>query len=615
MKSKSKEINIVSQIVEKKEAKNIELNKPMNKGKFPKRLTIIESIVVGLIICVVIIVLILTNMNYKKNRVRRTNSNSSLEPLYDTHVSSTEKKSFLKRKLISCPAGYYLNGLTCKKCSAGTYSTFGKNRCLKCNSGTFSKAGASSCTQCSAGTYSSTGASSCMKCGAGTFSFAGASQCKKCEAGTYSKTGSSYCTHCSPGTYSTLGSSKCIECLPGKYSSKGSSSCLSCSAGYYSNRGSAYCFKCDPGTYSSQGSGSCKKCEAGSYSSRGSSKCSKCAAGYYSKIGSSSCTKCPVGKTSKVGSSSCTNLCNPGSYYKWGSCYVCPAGTSSVSDFSKCLDCPKGTSSSSGASTCKKCPAGTYSSSTRSSICLECPAGTYSGIGADSCKKCPPGTTSKKGSSLCVNDFMKGGKKIISFALSSVLHNLEAFARMHNINTADLGAKFLDMRIDENGIYHADFDCWQHLFGYNKLYDIVFELGTSMDLNKEGIFNYNGQNYILWAWKGDYINLGAGAELGIYYGGISQNSHWKVDKSLAMPMTLTLEYKNKGTIVNNWDNWGNNAWWITAFNPKYKNVKAKDLTAKFSVKFKNSNMFKEFSKISRKGWKYDQINKIAYLTL
>ena len=32
-------------------------------------------------------------------------------------------------------------------------------------------------------------------------------------------------------------------------------------------------------------------------------------------------------------------------------------------------------------------------------------------------------------------------------------------------------------------------------------------------------FVCNGTSYVLWAWKGDYINLGAGAELGIYTGG------------------------------------------------------------------------------------------------
>ena len=115
--------------------------------------------------------------------------------------------------------------------------------------------------------------------------------------------------------------------------------------------------------------------------------------------------------------------------------------------------------------------------------------------------------------------------------------------------------------------------------------------------------------------KGDYINLGAGAELGIYYGGKDKDSFWLVDKSLAMPMTLTLAHKIYGNIVDNWDNEGNNSWWITSFNPKYPRVKADDLTAYFSVKFENKDMFDEFSKIEREGWSYDKTTKIAYLIL
>ncbi len=177
---------------------------------------------------------------------------------------------------------------------------------------------------------------------------------------------------------------------------------------------------------------------------------------------------------------------------------------------------------------------------------------------------------------------------------------------------AKVGGTILDMEPDEKGIYHARFDCWQQCAGYTKFYDIVFDLFTDMRYNNDGMFRYNNENYILWAWKGDYLNLGAGAELGIYYGGEDENSIWKVDKSLAMPMTLTLTHKINGIIV---DNWKNTTWWITAFNPKFTNVYAADLTASYSVEFTNHDMFNEFIKVKRKGWTYNNISKIAYLTL
>ena len=205
---------------------------------------------------------------------------------------------------------------------------------------------------------------------------------------------------------------------------------------------------------------------------------------------------------------------------------------------------------------------------------------------------------------------MLGGTDLFSTAIM-----LPIFFKKDNIDTAELGGTFLDMEKDENGIYHAMFDCWQAHFGFTKFYDIVFDAITDMKSNTEGMFSYNKQNYILWAWKGNYINLGAGAELGIYKGGKNLDSFWEVDKSLAMPMNLTLIHKDEGTIVDNWDNWGKDAWWITAFNPKIEKAKADDLTAYFSVKFKDENMFNEFAKTTRKGWSYNNETKVAYLTL
>lgn len=68
-------------------------------------------------------------------------------------------------------------------------------------------------------------------------------------------------------------------------------------------------------------------------------------------------------------------------------------------------------------------------------------------------------------------------------------------------------------------------------------------------------FSYNGENYAVWAWKGDYLNLGAGAELGIYssksgvLGLVDVSSpskdHLLVDTRLSMDMTMYLGYEGK----------------------------------------------------------------------
>ena len=61
---------------------------------------------------------------------------------------------------------------------------------------------------------------------------------------------------------------------------------------------------------------------------------------------------------------------------------------------------------------------------------------------------------------------------------------------------------------DDKGIYHAkqsgSLQSWEYA-GYNNFYDAVFKGATDMDKeNSNLVWN---QDYILWAWKGDYLNL------------------------------------------------------------------------------------------------------------
>ena len=128
------------------------------------------------------------------------------------------------------------------------------------------------------------------------------------------------------------------------------------------------------------------------------------------------------------------------------------------------------------------------------------------------------------------------------------------------IDTAAVGAFFLNMSQDENGIYHASFNCWQQYAGYMYLYDVAFDIGTDMAA-EEFFFTYAGQGYTIWMWKGDYINLGAGAELGIYRGSSGIRT---VDKGLAMQMGMTLHYRGR-LIIDYYPE--EEQWWITGFNP------------------------------------------------
>ena len=150
-----------------------------------------------------------------------------------------------------------------------------------------------------------------------------------------------------------------------------------------------------------------------------------------------------------------------------------------------------------------------------------------------------------------------------------------------------------DFYRDRSGIYHTYTDCWQKYFGYNDLYDLAFYLGTDMKRHKLD-FSYGGKDWIIWAWKGDYLNLGAGAELGIYnrlcISG-QKTSHWLAATSDAMKMELKLTYQGS-TIIDYKPS--EKQWWITGFNPYYQNVQSNQLKATFKVKFNSSKMFESF---------------------
>ncbi|KLU64306.1 tRNA(Glu)-specific nuclease WapA precursor [Desulfosporosinus acididurans] len=150
---------------------------------------------------------------------------------------------------------------------------------------------------------------------------------------------------------------------------------------------------------------------------------------------------------------------------------------------------------------------------------------------------------------------------------------------------------------DSGGVYHARQDALQQYAGYNDFYDTVFNYSTSMDKAKFQ-FNYGGTDYIFWAWKGNYLNLGAGAEMGIYSRlsicGV-KTDQWLADTSDAMPITLSLK-DNKCNVIFSY-NPNEPQWWVTGFNPYYQGDQADAdyLTAIYTIDFSNkTDMYNAF---------------------
>jgi hypothetical protein len=163
--------------------------------------------------------------------------------------------------------------------------------------------------------------------------------------------------------------------------------------------------------------------------------------------------------------------------------------------------------------------------------------------------------------------------------------------------------------IDENGVYHAKQDALlQSRAGYTDLYDEGFDLACNMGKQKFE-FSTGNEDYMIWLWKGDYLNLGAGAETGIYKGG----GPWlDCDINDSMPMTLRLE-DEKGNTIYDWKPQDNN-WWCTGFNPKYQNEKASNITSYGSIDFSNhldlwDAFYKKYDGWAP--WSFDPKNHIA----
>lgn len=162
-----------------------------------------------------------------------------------------------------------------------------------------------------------------------------------------------------------------------------------------------------------------------------------------------------------------------------------------------------------------------------------------------------------------------------------------------------------DFYQDSKGIYHTSQNCWQKLGGYNDLYDFFFDAATEMKAIKFNLptntrrYNLN-KTYVLWAWKGDYFNLGAGGELGIYSNYI--NIHSLAETKNPIYSKLKVFYKGKKIIEYNPRYL---CWWITGFNPKIQNIKtANDLSLKCTADFSNvsKDLRKAFYKKAKKSY-------------
>ena len=213
---------------------------------------------------------------------------------------------------------------------------------------------------------------------------------------------------------------------------------------------------------------------------------------------------------------------------------------------------------------------------------------------------------------------MSAGAHYMIPAILQAYDSVNAFKDVTQAGEADwLLSTVLGATPDSDNIYHIRQDWWQSWkpVGYNNIYDIVFEkatqkTGTSMAKDRY-TFNVGEKTYAIWMWKGDYINLGAGAEAGIYeYAGLG---HWFTATDMAMPMELSLTYKGDELYHYTPDE---KQWWITGFDPSHQNVQKDEVTATVTLDFsayEDNSMWEGFLKSveNDERWNIDYANKAA----
>ena len=157
---------------------------------------------------------------------------------------------------------------------------------------------------------------------------------------------------------------------------------------------------------------------------------------------------------------------------------------------------------------------------------------------------------------------------------------------------ARLGAFFLEFFPDDSMIPNYSTRegqyQWQHNMGYNWYYDAFFSLGGPI---KKLVYEFTHTNptnetihYAVWCWKGDYWNLGPGAEIGIYYQKDQERAargFYDIDKNnLKVKTHMKVDYNGYG------DNIKQTNWWITMFMPwKGQRINLDDLQVWQAVSF------------------------------
>lgn len=136
-----------------------------------------------------------------------------------------------------------------------------------------------------------------------------------------------------------------------------------------------------------------------------------------------------------------------------------------------------------------------------------------------------------------------------------------------NFDTAALASYKFDP--DGNFYYTDDKDCWQKNFGFNEGYDSMAPLGMMNYDTVRTKFVYDGQEWLIQLWKGQYGYAFVGGEVGVYTRPVgSSGTHYNCASEedwLNMEMAFMWDEHKDGNYRAIFNRDYTKYWWCTGF--------------------------------------------------
>lgn len=168
-----------------------------------------------------------------------------------------------------------------------------------------------------------------------------------------------------------------------------------------------------------------------------------------------------------------------------------------------------------------------------------------------------------------------------------------------DFNTASLAS----YKYDPNGNYYYtnDKSAWQKGFGYNQIYDNLAVMSAMYYDTVRTTFSYEGKEWLIQIWKGQYGYSFVGEEIGVYTRTGSTGTYSCADKSdwLKMEMCFVWDENKDGNYQPRFARPYTDYWWCTGFVVGYESTESMKSREQFRmvahITFKTEEMAQLFA--------------------